>query len=195
MHKHVEGDERDKDKVHPLGQFRLLQLYGKEDSNDRDHVRQISTQPVQPVEDGPLARARMWPEECTDGLQEAQYSRDDTENGVRIANLRPASDFNKNYHNTSDCEGPRDNHQESMPLQNGTKGYQSLIFPQIRVCTSAYRKPLIFAAHLTANPGLAEVAGKKNAERSRSDPGGDHEGTVQAEQQLRRSLHRANLRQ
>lgn len=50
-------------------------------------------------------------------------------------------------------------------------------------------EPLILAAGLAAHPGLFEVARKDDAQRCGAYPGGDHESTVQAHQQLAGAAH------
>lgn len=116
MHKHVERHERDQYKVQPLGQLGLLQLHGEENGHDGDDVGQIATQPVQPVEQRAPLGTGMWPEVRSDRLKEAQHRRHYTENGVRIVHLRPASNFDKDDHESGHRQQPRKHHQEPVPL-------------------------------------------------------------------------------
>lgn len=120
MHEHVERDERDQDEVQPLGQLGFLQLNGEEYCHDGDDMGQITSQPVQPVEQGSPLSAGMWTEVSTNRLQETEHRRHHAQNGMWIINLGPAPDFHKNNNKSSHGQGPGANHQESMPLKTKT---------------------------------------------------------------------------
>lgn len=56
-------------------------------------------------------------------------------------------------------------------------------------------EPLVLAAALAAHPCLLEVAGEDNSQRGGTDPGGNHEGPVELNQQFAGSLQILNFRQ
>lgn len=94
------------------------------------------------------------------GLDEAQHGRHCAQNGVWILFGRPSAQFDKDQHKTDNCQRPRQHHERAMP-----------------------REPLVFAAQRTAHPCLLEVSRQQDASRRRSDPGGQHERSVQTQQQ------------
>lgn len=92
---------------------------------------------MQPIEDGPLRRCWIWPEQRTERLQETYDYRHSSDDCMRIIFRRPATDMNEDQNRCRDGQKPRENHEKSMPCE-----------------------PLIFATQLTADPSLFEIACK-----------------------------------
>lgn len=166
MHEHMEPNESHQYPIDPYRQLRFGQLNGKENRNDGKNVRQISHQPMQPIEQWPILVRRCRSEHGRKRLNEAQQRSDGAQNGVRILFARPTANLNENDNETGNGQWPSQHHERTMP-----------------------GKPLIFAAQRTAHPRLLKVAGQQNANRSGSNPGGQHEASMQAKQQIWFSRH------
>lgn len=100
MHEHMEPNEGHQYPIDPYRQLRFGQLNGKENRNDRKNVRQISHQPMQPIEQWPILVRRCRPEHGRKRLYEAQQRSDCAQNGVRILFARPTANLNENDNET-----------------------------------------------------------------------------------------------
>lgn len=79
------------------------------------NVGGITDEPVSPVEEGSLWRARMWPHGRHERLDEAEHCGGETERGV-IRGRAPGLQLDDDYHEAADRHRPRQQHEESMPL-------------------------------------------------------------------------------
>lgn len=131
---------------------------------------QVTAQPMTPVEVWPLLVIGSRSEQSSNGLNEAQYHRDQTD--YRMGMPHSLLQLHPDEYVSGHRKRPGGDHEEAMPGE-----------------------PLIRAAALAAHPRLLEVARKDDAQRGGSNPCGNHEGTVELDEQSARTTQVLHLRQ
>lgn len=61
MHDDVENYICDQNEVNPFRQFSFSEFHGEEDCDNSENMRDISTEPMSPIEQRPSLASGMWP--------------------------------------------------------------------------------------------------------------------------------------
>ncbi len=124
----------------------------------------ISNEPMSPVENEPIPSSRVRPEVGHQGLNEGQHRYNYSNNSVRIPlsrYARPAAHIDENEYNGRYSQGPNGRHKNPMKDE-----------------------PEVLAHQLFSDPSEAEIAGEKDAQRSGEEPGKDHKGAVEFDEDI-----------
>jgi hypothetical protein len=66
MHYDVENNVSYKNEIYPFRQFSFSKFHSKEYGDNSENVRDVSTQPMSPVEQWPCLASGMWPSNIFD---------------------------------------------------------------------------------------------------------------------------------
>ena len=154
------------------GQLGLVQVDGVEDANNPEDLGRVANQPVRPVEDAPVSGTGCGSDESEEGLEEAEADGDEADQRVRVAVERLAHplDLEDDEDKASDGETPDEHHEGAMPDE-----------------------PLVEVAAPGRGPRLLVIPGNDDSQARRAHPRGNHEASVQQDEELRLCLNQSWL--
>lgn len=127
---------------------------------------------MQPIEYRSFGWCWIRSKKSAERLQEADDCCHRSDNCMRIVFGRPATDLDEDQNECGNGEQPREHHEHTMPGE-----------------------PLIFAAQLAADPRLFEIPCEQNAHRCGSDPGRQHERSMQTNEEHGAARHNGHFGQ